>query len=486
MDRPRNLRDLTPAEWDRLQSCIDRLESAWEEAKHDEEPGSLDRFLPPEDDPLRALILYELILTDLEFRWQRGLQASLKEYVQQFRELGDSEALPPELLYEEFRIRKRYGDPLSLADYEQLYPRQFVELQRLVNEQPVPQARRPLSSPAPRVISAGKGPLERPVEKARFIQPVPSGSTVLLPGGAYRLVKRIGGGSLGEVWHAEGPGGVNAAIKIFYGSITDEEAGQRELQTLEAMKRLRHTCLLPIYDYWQREDRLILAMELADGSLSDLQKKPLNEGKPGIPLEELLRYFSEAAEAIDHLHASQILHRDIKPENILLVGGHVRVADFGLAHLVEHSRGLAMLRRWWRADFLAPEIISHGQVGEQSDQYSLAASYAELRLNRSLFPRTSFYETLENHLKQIPDLSPLDPAEQQVLQRALAKDPRRRYRTCREFMEEVEKTVTAKCQVPLPPSARRPLLVPVLLLLASFAVMGFLTWYIAFRSAIEP
>src|SRR5262249_28104136 len=153
-------------------------------------------------------------------------------------------------------------------------------------------------------------------------------------------------------------------------------------------------------------------------------------------------------------------------------GGEVRVADFGLAHLVEQSRGLELMRRWWRSNYLAPEIISQGQVGDQSDQYSLAASYAELRLNRALFPTTSLYETIESHLKRIPDLSPLDPVEKQVLQRALAKDPRCRYQTCAEFMDELEKAQTAKRLEPWRPSAKQQVLVAILLLLSSLAVVG--------------
>jgi hypothetical protein len=483
MDPPRNLRDLTSADWDRLQNYIECLEGAWQEAKEDDEPLVLKNFLPPEDDPLHTVVLHELILTDLEFRWRRGLRGSLKEYLHQFRELGDPETLPPQLIYEEYRVRQRYGDPLALEDYEQLYPRQFVELQRLVKEQPVPEGRRPRSPPAPLVLPGDKG-RERHGEKERFIQSTPGGSKVLSLGGGYRLLKRIGGGTFGEVWRAEGPTGAKVAVKIIYGPITPEEASQREMPTLEAMKRLCHASLLRIYEYWQLDDRLIIAMELADGSLRDLLKKRRKKEKLGIPMEKLLWYFREAAEAIDHLHASQMLHRDIKPENILVISGHVRVADFGLAQLVEQSRGIELMRRWWRSDYLAPEIISHGQVGAQSDQYSLAASYAELRLNRSLFPSTSLYETIESHLKRIPDLSPLEPVEQQVLQRALAKDPCRRYRTCGEFVQELEKALTANRQDRGRPSVRRQVLVVLLLLLSSLAVVGFLTVYIAFRRAM--
>jgi eukaryotic-like serine/threonine-protein kinase len=227
-------------------------------------------------------------------------------------------------------------------------------------------------------------------------------------------------------------------------------------------------------------------MELADGSLRDLLKKRMPVGNVGFPPEDLLRYFREAAEAVDYLHANQMFHGDLKPENILLVDGHARVADFGLAQLVELSRALATRRRWWRSDYLASDLLVHGQFGEQSDRYSLAVSYVELRLNRPLFPSTYLPEKIERDVKRIPDLAPLDPAEQSVLHRALAKDPRRRYRSCVDFIAELEKAQKTKRLAPSQPTKRRHLLVTIVLFLFSFAVMSLLGWYIAIRSAIEP
>jgi serine/threonine protein kinase len=230
------------------------------------------------------------------------------------------------------------------------------------------------------------------------------------------------------------------AIKIIFGSVAETQ-GQRELQALELIKRLRHPFLLPIHAYWQLEDRLLIAMELADASLRDLARERQRQGLGGLPVEELLLYFRETAEALDFLHDKRVLHRDIKPENILILAGHAKVADFDLARVVEQTRRLNTSSHCGTPAYTAPEVFWRGKVGAPSDQYSLAVTYAELRLNRPLFPSSSWFQLMHDHLQRTPDLLPLLEAEQRVLRRALAKDPADRYGSCREFMQALERTV---------------------------------------------
>jgi serine/threonine protein kinase len=262
---------------------------------------------------------------------------------------------------------------------------------------------------------------------------------VLPIGGGYRLVSRIGYGGFGEVWRAEAPGGVEVAIKMLFRSIDHEEA-KRELQSLELIKGLRHPFLLQTQAYWSLQDRLFILMELADGSLRDRLRECVQAGLPGIPEAELVTYMKESAEALDFLHQKQVLHRDIKPENILLLQRHAKLADFGLAKLQQSQRLVSVTGSGTPA-YMAPEMWGN-KVSEHSDQYCLAVTYAELRLQRRLFASQNLAHLMMEHLTKTPDLAPLGEAEQQVLLRALAKDPEQRYPRCLAFAEALAEAVT--------------------------------------------
>src|SRR5206468_11995421 len=133
-------------------------------------------------DSLREVVLQKLIRTDLEVRWRRGQAIRLEQYLEQFPELGTLQHLPPELVYEEYRIRQCYGDKPGLAAYQTRFPDQFDEFQRLAREQPVGTLRGSVATriPAPVLPPAGSG--------------VSAGSEVLLVGGGYKLLRRIGRG----------------------------------------------------------------------------------------------------------------------------------------------------------------------------------------------------------------------------------------------------------------------------------------------------
>ena len=141
----------------------------------------------------------------------------------------------------------------------------------------------------------------------------------------YRLEKRIGSGGFGEVWAAEAPGGLKKAIKIVYG-YHDEKRAQSELKALDRVKSLRHPFLLSLERIEIYENQLIIVTELADASMADLFNDYAAKGESGIPREELLKYTSNAAEALDYLASEKSLqHLDVKPENLLVVSGHVKV-----------------------------------------------------------------------------------------------------------------------------------------------------------------
>jgi serine/threonine protein kinase len=431
MDRPTSLKDLTAAQQQQFATIAGRYEKAWQTAAAGAPPPDLMKFLPSADNALRTAILRELVVIDLEARWQRNEPVYLEQYLKRYPELGSVRRLPVELIYEEFRHRHLYGDRPPVASYQSRFREQFTDLKQLVDEQGT--LMRPEATPyAPQPSPAA--PASAGVLPSEVLPPTAEGN-VLPIGGGYKLLKRLGVGSFGEVWRAEAPGGIDAAVKIIRRTLDSEEA-QRERQALELVKRLRHPFLLLTHAYFAFADRLLIVMELADGSLRDRLKQCRRAGHEGIPQGELLVYFSDAAEALDFLHQENVHHRDIKPDNILLLQGHAKVADMGLARL-QDSESLAQATATGSPAYMAPEVW-RGQISPNSDQYSLATAYAELRLGRPVFESKQIPALMTQILNDEPKLDPLPEAEQKVLRNALAKVPDQRYPDCRTFVRALK------------------------------------------------
>jgi formylglycine-generating enzyme required for sulfatase activity len=412
MDRPAHLGKLTALEWQQLQALLDRFEHAWQSGSQQDLAG----LLPPAGDRLRLVALLELIKSELEIRWRRGQRVLFEEYLKAFPELRQEPGLWPALLAEEFRVRRDHGDRPALTEYRERFPAQFAALARLCGEQPPPPA------PAPR--GPGPGPLG-----------LPQRDGVLSVGGGYKLLERLGSGTFGEVWRALAPGGVPAAIKIIFRTLDDDEA-QRELKALDLIRKLGHVFLLQLHWYDMIDNRLVIAMELADGSLRGRLKACTQSGQRGVPIPELLGYMREACEALDYAHAEGVLHRDIKPDNVLLLKGHVKVGDFGLACMLEDAASFTATT-CGSAPYMAPEVWLR-RASEQTDQYSLAASYVHLRLNRLPFNGSNMVEMALKHQQDPPDLDGLPEAEQHAIRRALAKEPAQRYPRCADFYLALE------------------------------------------------
>lgn len=247
----------------------------------------------------------------------------------------------------------------------------------------------------------------------------------------YVLEALIGRGGFGEVWRAIAPGGLSKAVKIVPG-IQDRRHGSRELRSLERMKSVRHPFLLALERFGIVDDRLVIVTELADGSLEDLFRRHRERGSCGIPRETLLRFLHDAADALDYLHEEyQLQHLDVKPGNLLLVGGHVKVGDFGL---LKDLREVECSVVSGLTPIYAPPELFDGQPSLHSDQYSLAVMYQEVLTGTRPFGGRTIAQLATQHIHNTPNLLPLPPSDRPVVARALEKTPDRRYPSCKAFV----------------------------------------------------
>ncbi|MBN9520703.1 serine/threonine protein kinase [bacterium] len=299
----------------------------------------------------------------------------------------------------------------------------------------------------------------------------------------YRLVTFLGRGSYGEVWKATGPGGTEAALKFI---ALDSRQGVKEFRAVGLVKRLRHPNLCPIQAIWLRDPagnvmtdapsgdpdeslttriklggpkELVIAMGLGDLNLAQQAENTRTSG--GIPPRLLLRYMDGAARGIDYLNEpshppanSPIIHCDIKPANLLVVGGDVQVCDYGVARAIG-SDAKKTLGAGTPA-YAAPELIGNDPC-PQTDQYSLAVTYFELRTGRLPFDEA---RALVANMTGALDLSALAPDERAVIARATSLRPELRYPTVQDMVEELKVacgvTLTRSAAIPQPAARRLP------------------------------
>ncbi len=147
----------------------------------------------------------------------------------------------------------------------------------------------------------------------------------------------------------------------------------------------------------------------------------------------MLEYLYDAADALDYLNERfQLQHLDVKPGNFLIVGEHVKLADFGLVKdlgQVDQSMigGLTPV-------YAAPEVFD-GRPSGASDQYSLAIMYQELLTGTRPFEGKTIAQLATQHIHTAPNLESLPPRDRTLVAKALEKNPQRRYSSCRGFVK---------------------------------------------------
>lgn len=257
-----------------------------------------------------------------------------------------------------------------------------------------------------------------------------------MPG--YTLLRLRGVGGFATVWEASTPTGERVALKFM--SSANAGSTARELRSLQTIQGIDHPHLLKIQKVWSLAGNIVIAMDLAEASLLDLVHVYRDDlGRP-LEAEKLGLYLYQTALGLDFLNARKhridgrmvaLQHGDVKPNNILLLGDTALLADYGLATPITTT--MTPCPRQGTVEYCAPEVFL-GHLSDKSDQFSFAVMYFVLRTHRFPFPAPpEDRERLRGYVRPDPDLSPLTPAEQPILARALSPIPQARYRNCVEL-----------------------------------------------------
>ncbi len=256
--------------------------------------------------------------------------------------------------------------------------------------------------------------------------------------GRYQLLGRLGRGGMSEVYLAyDERMDRNVALKVVSSSQSDYlERFQREA---EAISSLHHPHILPAYDYGDEEPWHYLVMPNIDhGTL----RHRLEKG--ALSLEDAGEMLKQIAGALQSAHDHGIIHRDIKPSNILLRDDHYAyLADFGLAKAMEGGSELTQTGALLGTpEYMAPDLAD-GPATTSSDIYALGVLLYQMVAGRVPFTGETPVSVYMKHVREQP-LPPsfynssIPHSIDQVVLRALEKDPRRRYQSPQELADAFE------------------------------------------------
>jgi hypothetical protein len=263
----------------------------------------------------------------------------------------------------------------------------------------------------------------------------------------FRLVTRLGRGGLGSVWLAEDVqlNDEQVACKILKPELYDDHRAVSDLKREVLLtRRLRHPNIMGVYTFWETEANRLITMEYVDGSnLSELlygQRRPF-------PPNALLPWIQQLGDALDYAHGEGILHRDVKPANIMVDGqNRTLLADFGIARTAREVQArLSGELTSGTLLYVSPEQLMGERLDARSDLYSLAATFYELLAGRPPFVSGSIITQIQ--MKPAPPVMGLPDAINEVLLKALAKDPNRRYNTCGDFSQALSEAIAISGEV---------------------------------------
>ncbi|HEY2785636.1 MAG TPA: serine/threonine-protein kinase [Fimbriiglobus sp.] len=368
-----------PRTWDLVTRQIDALIHWWESG---DTPAPLADFVPDGSPALRRIALVELVKVDLDFRWSRGLRKLVEGYVAEFPELNGPGGVPCDLIYEEYRVRRKYGSPASVEEYVRRFPAQADALRGMHDV--------PVSNPPPR------GKTGNPSE-------VVAGQKL----DDFDLLALVGEGAFARVFLAR-----QQSMQRLVALKVSADQGE-EPQTLA---QLDHPHIVRVYDQRVTADRglrLLYMPYLPGGTLREIiplvKSIPAAERSGKLLLsavdaalarrgevppvdsaerariaamswpEAVCRLGAQLADALEYAHRKGVLHRDLKPANVLLgADATPRLADFNVSTCS-------------KIDGAGPEAFFGGSIAYMSPEQIEAFNPAHSRSVDSLDGRADIY-----------------------------------------------------------------------------------------------
>jgi serine/threonine protein kinase len=292
----------------------------------------------------------------------------------------------------------------------------------------------------------------------RVPAPAPAQSTTTAAPaiGAFRVVRRIGGGGMGEVFEAHDDVlKRRAAIKVLRGAVTPD-ARERFLREARHTAAVDSPHVVRIYQVGETDAGPFVAMEFIPGT--DL-KDHLSARPDPLPVPEALRILRAALTGLAAAHAQKLIHRDLKPSNLMIAtGGTVKVVDFGLAREValdsELTRTGAVIGT---PEYMSPQQAAGKPLDARTDVYSMGVVLYQMLSGRSPFRRDTVYATLFAVANEPPEpLTNVPAAVRDFVARLMAPDASARPEDAAAALAELTELERALAEPALPPRGTKP------------------------------
>jgi serine/threonine protein kinase len=266
--------------------------------------------------------------------------------------------------------------------------------------------------------------------------------------GKVRIEKQLARGGMAEVYLGthitlDRP----VAVKVMHSYVeSDEEMKTRFQREAKVVAGLRHPNIVQIFDFDTVDGHPYIIMEYIRGPSLALYLKNLHERNERMQPEHIARLISKLASALDYAHEQGVIHRDIKPGNILLLAraGESRlmftdqiepiITDFGLVRIMHATTQTASGLVSGTPAYISPEQAQGLKLDHRTDIYSLGVILYEILAGQVPFDADSTWSLIYKHIHEPPPRIPdIQPAVQDVIDRAMAKNPDDRYQSCRDL-----------------------------------------------------
>jgi serine/threonine protein kinase/Tfp pilus assembly protein PilF len=258
----------------------------------------------------------------------------------------------------------------------------------------------------------------------------------------FKIISKLGEGGMGEVYIAEDTKLQRiVALKFLPPELTrDEQAQKRFVHEARTASALDHPNIGTIYEIGESDGKFFIAMAYYEGKTL---KDKIESCQQGLNVEDAIDITIQIAQGLTRAHSKDIIHRDIKPANILMTkDGEVKIIDFGLAKLKGHTMLTKTGTTMGTVAYMSPEQTMGGVVDQRSDIWSLGVMLFEMLTGEQPFKgdyeQAIVYSIMNEQPEFITKIRSEVPLQiEKILERALVKNPEKRFQSMEEMLEEL-------------------------------------------------